>query len=125
VQQRRLVLTKFKHLQKIQLFVDGPMSESDFCEGLITDTTFGTKHCPPLNETLVRAVAKDIYEEFLAKNQEVELVELTIVFRRHMIYDRGQSSIMYCPIKVSREKGIDKALLATFNSRIDSLLISI
>jgi hypothetical protein len=109
------VLTKLKHLQKIQLLVDLPLCKSDFCKGLIIDGVFGASVCPRLNETHTRAVAKDIYKNFLAKNPEAELEELTILFRRAMVYDRGQIDILYCPIKVSREKGMDEALRVTFN----------
>jgi hypothetical protein len=75
----------------------------------------GASEWPRLNEPHVRAVSKDFYEEFLSKNPEAELEEVIISFRRGTISDRGQTSTLYCPFKVERERRGDKKLRFTFN----------
>jgi hypothetical protein len=108
------MLAKSKHLQRLQLIVDLPTSESDFCEKLEVHSLFGALKCPPLNDTLARVVAKKVFEDFLALNPETELEELTIVFRRVMIYDRGETSILSSSVKVSKGKGKDEPFWVRF-----------
>jgi hypothetical protein len=106
-------LTKLKRLQKILLLVDLPLTKSDFCEALRYSVVFGANGCPLLDGARARAVAKDLYEEFISKTPDAKLEELTILFRREMIYDRGQCEILYWPVRLLGRKGKDEAPLIT------------
>jgi hypothetical protein len=100
----------------MQLVVELPLTKSDFCERLDYHTVMGASECPPLNETLAQEVGKDIFDENFSRfHAEAKLMELTLLFQHGMVYDRGQTGIVYCVFKMS--KGIDDTLLVTCDKK--------